>query len=146
MTKEEIASLLVSKGLVEDKNTFLVQTALYTSDRYPIQPGSYTLNTAQTPEEMLAVMTVQPETEEETTALALHQGDRIGRATDQEGDSGGGIRGGIYGGVVWQMDNERLSIYLRSLEPELTPLIAEIEAHAAESRFRSSGRDGCCRR
>ena len=80
MTKEEIASLLVSKGLVEDKNTFLVQTALYTSDRYPIQPGSYTLNTAQTPEEMLAVMTVQPETEEETTALALH------RETESESD------------------------------------------------------------
>lgn len=32
------------------------------------------------------------------------------------------------------MDNERLSIYLRSLEPEPTPLIAEIEAHAARDQ------------
>ena len=32
------------------------------------------------------------------------------------------------------MDNERLSIYLRSLEPEPTPLIAEIEAHAAREQ------------
>lgn len=32
------------------------------------------------------------------------------------------------------MDNERLSIYLRSLQPEQTPLLAEIEAHAAANR------------
>ncbi len=32
------------------------------------------------------------------------------------------------------MDNERLSIYLRSLEPEPTPLIAETEAHAAREQ------------
>ena len=127
MTKEEIASLLVSKGLVEDRIPSWFRP-LYTSDRYPIQPGSYTLNTAQTPEEMLAVMTVQPETEEETTALALHRETESGERRIREGDIGGGIRGGIYGGVVWQMDNERLSIYhLRSLEPERTPLIAELK-------------------
>lgn len=71
MTTEEIGELLESKGLVRDASVFVVQAALYTSEKYPIYPGTYTLNTSQTPKEMIAVMSVEPETEEETTALAL---------------------------------------------------------------------------
>ena len=96
MTKEEIASLLVSKGLVEDKNTFLVQTALYTSDRYPIQPGSYTLNAGGYDR------TAGDRGGDDGAGAS--QGDRIGERRIR-GDSGGGIRGGIYGGHgKWTMN------------------------------------------
>ena len=71
MTDAEIGQLLESKGLVEDRNSFVVQAKLYTGSRVKIYPGTYTLNTAMTPKEMIEVMSVEPETEEESTAFYL---------------------------------------------------------------------------
>ena len=71
MTDAEIGQLLESKGLVEDSSTFVVQAKLYTGSRVKIYPGTYTLNTSQTPREMIEIMSVEPETEEETTAFYL---------------------------------------------------------------------------
>lgn len=71
MTDREIGQLLENKGLVQESEIFVIQAALYTSSSVKIYPGTYTLNTAQTPQEMIAIMSVEPETEEETTMFYL---------------------------------------------------------------------------
>lgn len=58
----EVAKLLESKGLIEDYKVFLVQALLYEAT---LQPGTYTLNTSMTPEDMLNILIQEPKTEEE---------------------------------------------------------------------------------
>lgn len=89
MTNDEIGELLESKGLVRDASVFVVQAALYTNSKYQIQPGTYTLNTSLTPKDMIAIMTVEPEVEEETTALALGQEKETGGTETQPGETNG---------------------------------------------------------
>jgi len=74
MTHEEIADLLKSKGLIQDTTGFRVQAWMYTDSKYPIQPGTYELNTSQTIREMIEVMIVEVETETETTVFATESG------------------------------------------------------------------------
>lgn len=63
MTGEELAELLEEKGLVRDAKVFYVQ--LLFSEKHQLKKGSYLLNTSQTPEEMLKVLSRQEETESE---------------------------------------------------------------------------------
>ena len=58
----EVAKLLESKGLIEDYKVFLVQALLYEAT---LQPGTYTLNTSMTSEDMLNILMQEPKTEEE---------------------------------------------------------------------------------
>lgn len=63
---KEIARLLESKGLVEDWKLFSIQVKV---SKYAktMQPGTYTLNTAMLPREMMAVMSGEaPENGEES--------------------------------------------------------------------------------
>ena len=60
-TTEGVAELLKAKGLIEDAGLFRAQTML--SDYYKkFTPGTYTLNTGMTPSEILAAISVVPET------------------------------------------------------------------------------------
>ena len=70
MDAREIAQLLKDAGVIRDEDVFLVQELLYTSDRVPIYPGTYTLNNSWSATQIIEVLTEEPETEEETTALA----------------------------------------------------------------------------
>lgn len=70
MDAREIAQLLKEAGVIRDEDVFLVQELLYTSDRVPIYPGTYTLNNSWSATQIIEVLTEEPETEEETTALA----------------------------------------------------------------------------
>lgn len=70
MDAREIAQLLKDAGVIRDEDVFLVQELLYTSDRVPIYPGTYTLNNSWSATRIIEVLTEEPETEEETTALA----------------------------------------------------------------------------
>ncbi len=70
MDAREIAQLLKDAGVIRDENVFLVQEFLYSSDRVPIYPGTYTLNNSWSATQIMEVLTEEPETEEEATALA----------------------------------------------------------------------------
>ena len=70
MDSQQIAQLLKESGVIRDEDVFRVQEFFYTSERVIIHPGTYTLNNSWSAEEILAVLTEEPETEEETTALA----------------------------------------------------------------------------
>ncbi len=60
-TTEGVAELLEAAGLIEDAVLFQAQTRL--SDYYKkFTPGTYTLNTGMTPSEILAAISVVPET------------------------------------------------------------------------------------
>ncbi len=54
---KEIGSLLEEKGLIRDRNLFVVQFLL-SEYRVNIKPGEYELSTAMTVDEMLSAMTV----------------------------------------------------------------------------------------
>lgn len=60
---KEIGEMLEKNGLIRDAGLFAVQEMLsaYKGD---LQPGTYELNTAMTTEEMMEIMSVQPEEEE----------------------------------------------------------------------------------
>lgn len=63
-TTEGVAELLKAAGLIEDARLFQAQTML--SDYYKkFTPGTYTLNTGMTPSEILAAISVVPETTSE---------------------------------------------------------------------------------
>lgn len=63
-TTEGVAELLKAAGLIEDAKLFQAQTML--SDYYKkFTPGTYTLNTGMTPSEILAAISVVPETTSE---------------------------------------------------------------------------------
>ena len=61
---EELAELLEDKGLVRDARVFYVQL-LFSKEKHKLKKGSYLLNTSQTPEEMLKVLSRENETESE---------------------------------------------------------------------------------
>lgn len=68
MTAGEMGSLFLQKGLIRDDKLFILQ--YYLSEyRRDILPGTFTLSTSMTVEEMMETMTVEPaeETEEEDT-------------------------------------------------------------------------------
>ena len=71
MTVEEIASMLEEKGVVTNDKVFRFQELLYTSKRTPIYPGTYTLNSSWQCDKIFEVITKEPESVEETTALAV---------------------------------------------------------------------------
>ncbi len=60
----DIAQLLKTKHLIKDEKVFWIQMKVfnYSGD---IKPGDYTLNTSMTPEEMVAVLTMQEDESEE---------------------------------------------------------------------------------
>lgn len=65
MDAMDIADVLLEKGLIRDTNLFWLQYQLsaYKGD---IKPGTYTLNTSQTPKELMVTMAeVAEEVEEE---------------------------------------------------------------------------------
>lgn len=70
MDSAQIAALLKEKGVIRDEQVFAVQELLYTSKKYKIRPGTYVLNTSWSATEIIAFMAKEPETTEETTALA----------------------------------------------------------------------------
>ena len=65
MSIGEIAELLEMRELIQDDKVFRVQYLL-SEYRGEIVPGSYVLNTSQTADEMLAVISRQEEKESET--------------------------------------------------------------------------------
>lgn len=58
----DVGKLLENKGLIKDKLVFFVQSKLYKTEFYP---GTYTLNTSMTSEEMLEIFTETSDEEEE---------------------------------------------------------------------------------
>lgn len=70
MDSQQIAELLKEKGVIRDEQVFTVQELLYTSKKHKIYPGTYTLNTSWGATEIIDLLTKEPETTEETTALA----------------------------------------------------------------------------
>ena len=65
---KEIGQLLEEKGLIRDGKLFILQEKLseYAGD---LRPGQYTLNTSQTPYEMMAIMAATDEERAEMEAL-----------------------------------------------------------------------------
>lgn len=60
-TTDSVAEILKAGGLIEDTRLFWAQARL--SDYYnKFTPGTYTLNTGMTPSEILAAISVVPET------------------------------------------------------------------------------------
>ena len=65
MELDEIATLLKDRELIRDKNVFRVQYML-SEYRGELKPGSYVLNTSQTADEMLRILSRADEKETET--------------------------------------------------------------------------------
>lgn len=53
----EIAAMLEKQGLIVNKYSFLLRAKLTVSDRHPIVPGSYTLNTSMPYETIIEIIT-----------------------------------------------------------------------------------------
>ena len=87
---KEIGKLLEEKGLIRDGTLFILQEKFseYSGD---LKPGVYTLNTSQTPYEMMAIMSQEAE---ETTAEspdaydATEPADEDDSEESEEGDGG----------------------------------------------------------
>lgn len=64
MSAKEMGQLLFMKGLIRDEKLFRIQHMLseYKKD---LLPGTFTMKTSMTVDEMLKAMTIAPETEEE---------------------------------------------------------------------------------
>lgn len=64
MSAKEMGQLLFMKGLIRDEKLFRIQHMLseYKKD---LKPGTFTLKTSMTVDEMLKAMTITPGTEEE---------------------------------------------------------------------------------
>lgn len=62
MSGMELARLLKEKGLVRDPYVFYVQLLL-SDEKYDLKKGSYLLNTSQTAEEMLKILSGEAGTE-----------------------------------------------------------------------------------
>lgn len=64
MSAKEMGQLLFMKGLIRDEKLFRIQHMLseYKKD---LLPGTFTLSTSMTVDEMLKAMTIAPKTEEE---------------------------------------------------------------------------------
>lgn len=57
-TREDVAKVLESRGLIRDSRIFLVRAMISGLDE-KIAPGTYTFNTSMTIEEMLSMMLVE---------------------------------------------------------------------------------------
>ena len=53
----EIAEMLEEEGLVVNKYSFFIRTKITISNRHPIMPGTYTLNTAMPYETIIEIIT-----------------------------------------------------------------------------------------
>ncbi len=71
----DIGKILKNKGLIRDEKLFYVQVLL-SSYRGKLNPGSYTLNTSMTAEDMMRVMAGadEPEEEEDSSTSTATQG------------------------------------------------------------------------
>ena len=69
MSKSDITDLLYDNGLIDNKLFFRIRLSLYTSDSYGILPGTYTLNTVMTSQQLIEAMSgkIDTETTEEET-------------------------------------------------------------------------------
>ncbi len=63
MSDSDIAELLVKKKLIDSTSVFKIQMKLFTSEKYVILPGTYTLNTKMSPQDMIQAMVGVKETE-----------------------------------------------------------------------------------
>lgn len=64
MSAKEMGVLLEQKGLIRDKNLFILQ--YYLSEfQVDLLPGTFELSTAMTVDEMLEAMTIEPEVAQE---------------------------------------------------------------------------------
>ena len=85
----DIGQILEDKGLIRDAKLFYIQNLLsHYKDK--LQPGTYVLNTSMTMEEMMEIMSVVPETTDETdtsedTTGGAEDDGTVGGAED-EGD------------------------------------------------------------
>lgn len=61
--KDQIIDILYDSGLVKDKTVFQIQSILY---EMKAKAGTYSLNTSDSPEEIIKVITAGPKSEEET--------------------------------------------------------------------------------
>lgn len=61
----DVGNMLQEKGLIRDGRLFMIQELL-SENHGNIQPGVYDLNTSMTAQEMLAIIAVEPESDEET--------------------------------------------------------------------------------
>ena len=63
-TAREVGEMLQERGLIRDANLFRIQELL-SEHHGKIQPGIYDLSTSMTAQDILAVIAVEPETDEE---------------------------------------------------------------------------------
>ena len=98
----DIGQILADKGLIRDAKLFYIQNLLsHYKDK--LQPGTYVLNTSMTMEKMMEIMSVVPETTDETdtsgedTTGGAEDDGTVGGAED-EGD-GGAEEDGTVGGA-----------------------------------------------
>lgn len=75
----DIAKTLEEKGLIRDATLFRIQKLL-SSNKGEIKPGSYTINTSMTAEQILGVLCKSEDGEEETETLS--QPDALVEQTD----------------------------------------------------------------
>ncbi|MDE6844448.1 MAG: endolytic transglycosylase MltG [Lachnospiraceae bacterium] len=61
----DVGEMLQEKGLIRDGRLFMIQELL-SEHHGKIQPGVYDLSTSMTAQDMLALIAVEPETDEET--------------------------------------------------------------------------------
>lgn len=61
----DVGKMLQEKGLIRDGRLFVIQELL-SEHHGKIQPGVYDLSTSMTAQDMLALIAVEPETDEET--------------------------------------------------------------------------------
>ena len=61
---KEVGEMLQERGLIRDANLFRIQELL-SEHHGKIQPGIYDLSTSMTAQDILAVIAVEPETDEE---------------------------------------------------------------------------------
>lgn len=66
---KDIGNMLKEKGLIRDADLFVIQELLMRG-KGSIEPGSYTLNTSLTPEEMIAILLKHSTDEEEDGELS----------------------------------------------------------------------------
>ncbi len=64
MSGRELAEILKEKGLIRDENVFYIQLLL-SDDKDRLKKGSYLLNTSQTADEMLKILSQEAESESE---------------------------------------------------------------------------------
>ena len=85
----DIGKILEEKGLIRNAYLFYLQE-FFSSYHKELQPGIYELNTAMTPEQMMAVMatsTGSSDDEEEETSVKTEVSSEVTEATGGEGGS-----------------------------------------------------------